>query len=70
MFRSTVLCNLVQYSTVLSYKQQITEQAAFYKKTDKRELKDFDKRVNAASGEICLMDLSMLKRCGELLEMV
>jgi len=51
-----------------SYKQQITQQAAIYK-TDKRDLKDFEKRVNSAAAELCLKDLSLLKRRGDLLEM-
>lgn len=51
-----------------SYKQQITEQAAIYKKTDKRDLKDFEKKVNTAAADLCLKDVSLLKRRGELLE--
>ena len=60
-------CSETQYVSE-TYKVQITEQAAFYK-SDKRELKVFEKRVNAASAELCLKDLSLLKRRGELLEL-
>ena len=49
-----------------SYRQQIAEQAALFTKP---ELKDFQKKVNAAATELCLKDLSLLKRRGELLQM-
>jgi len=50
-----------------SYRQQISEQAALFTKP---ELKDFQKKVNAAATELCLKDLSLLKRRREVLQMV
>ena len=44
-----------------SYRQQIAEQAALFTKP---ELKDFQKKVNAAATELCLKDLSLLKTWG------
>lgn len=51
-----------------SYKQQIAEQATIYKKTEKRELKEFEKKVNEAAVELCLRDATLLRKRGELLE--
>ncbi len=60
-------CSQMQHFSE-SFKKQIAEQAAFYK-GEKRELKDFEKQVNVAAAELCLHDLSLLKRRGELLEL-
>ena len=49
-------------------KQKIREEACIYKNTKNRDLTEFEKRVNAAAGEICISDLSLLSRRGELLE--
>ena len=51
-----------------SYKPRITEEATIYK-TTKRELKEFEKQVNAAAVELCLNNVRLLSRRGELLEM-
>ena len=48
-----------------SFKQRIIEEATIYK--GKRELKDFEKRVNAAAADLCLNNLSLLSNRGELL---
>ena len=50
-----------------SYKQQIADEAIIYK-ADKRGLKEFEKRVNAAAVELCLRDVTLLKRRGDILE--
>lgn len=50
-----------------SYKQQIANKSIIYK-ADKRKLKEVEKKVNAAAVELCLKDVTLLKRRGELLE--
>ena len=49
-------------------KQKIKQEACIYKNTKNCDLTQFEK-VNAAAGEICISDLSLLSRRGELLEM-
>ena len=44
-----------------SYKQQIANKSIIYK-ADKRKLKEFEKKVNAAAVELCLKDVTLLKR--------
>ena len=48
-------------------KQEIAEQALIYK-TEKRELTEFEKKVNEAAVELCLKDTTLLRTHGELLE--
>ena len=50
-----------------TYKQEIAEQALIYK-TEKRELTEFEKKVNEAAVELCLKDTTLLRTRGELLE--
>lgn len=50
-----------------TYKQRIAEEATIYK-VKKRELTDFEKRVNSAAVQLCLEDVSLLNRRGELLQ--
>lgn len=50
-----------------SYKQQIANESIIYK-AGKRKLKEFETKVNAAAVELCLRDVTLLKRRGELLE--
>ena len=50
------------------YKQQIRDKAYIYKKTESRDLTEFETRVNMAAGELCLNDISLINRRGDLLE--
>ena len=50
-----------------SYKQRIIEEATVYKGT-RRELTEFEKRVNSAAAELCLSNISLVSRRGELLQ--
>ena len=45
-------------------KQQIREEASIYKRA---ELTEYESAVNVAAGELCISDISLLKRRGELL---
>ena len=51
-----------------SYKTKIAEQAIIYKESSKRQLTNFEKSVNDAAIQLCLADVSLLDRRGELLK--
>ena len=50
-----------------SYKLRVMEEATIYK-GKRRELTAFEKKVNSAAAELCLSDVSLLNRRGELLQ--
>ncbi len=49
-------------------KQHIAEQATINKKTEKRELTEFEKKVNEAAVELYLRNANLLRKRGDLLE--
>ena len=55
-------------SLLEEHKQRIIQEATIYKPTSKHKLKEFEVRVNAAAAELCLNNVSLLNRCGELLQ--
>lgn len=50
-----------------SFKTRIIKEATIYK-GKRRELTEFEKKVNVAAAELCLSDISLLDRRGELLQ--
>ena len=51
----------------MSYKHKIAQQAVVCKETSERQLTDFQKAVNDAAIQLCLADVSLVGRRGDLL---
>ena len=51
-----------------AYRRHVSEKSVIYRKRE-GELREYEKRVNSAAGELCLRDVSLLVKRGKLLQL-